>query len=232
MRTRLACLCFALAALVVSPLSGATSVRAQSAAGSASASDAGRVEFNHPGGGSPAVEIDLPAGLFGDVVGLGDAAIAGVAEGLLNAKTSDEQTKAGVKLATDQLAAIRSIIGAVKDALGDVHVRVYRGEDGGQTTDSRAVAEYYAQQLSGSAWNKIVSARDRDAMATVFLMRDNGAIRGVFVVASNGRELVLANVLCDVSPERVKQITHQATSMGIELGGEQAIKRMLQDLQH
>jgi hypothetical protein len=92
------------------------------------------------------------------------------------------------------------------------------------------VSDHYASKLDGSAWHKIVQARDGDKCASVFLMRNHGAIQGVFVVATDGRELVLANVLCDISPERVKQITQQATSMGLELGGEEALREIVEEL--
>lgn len=188
-------------------------------------SAAARVDFDHPGGASAVVEIDLPADLFGDVVGLGDAAIMGVAEALLKARTTDEATKADVKLATDQLAAVRSILGSLQGALGEVRVRVYRDD-----VDAGAVASHYATKLDGSAWSKIVNVRDGEKAASVFLMRDRGAIRGAFVVATEGRELVLANVLCDLSPERVKQITQQATSIGLELGGEKALRKIVEEI--
>jgi hypothetical protein len=216
----------ALAAIVFA--AGSSSVRnavwAQVASESAIAVESARVEFDHPGGGTPAVELDLPAGLFRDVVGLGDAAIAGVAEGLQTAPVNDEATQADVKLATDQLAAIRTIVGSVQGALGEVRVRVYADSEG---IDVGSLVSHYDAKLNESAWTKIVHARDDEKFATVFLMRDNGAVRGVFVIVTEGRELVLVNVLCDISPERIKQITKQATSIGLELGGEDALREIV-----
>jgi hypothetical protein len=173
------------------------------------APEAARVDFDHPGAGTPVVEVDLPAGLFGDVVGLGDAAIA------------------DVKLAAEQLAAIRSIVGSIQGVLGEVRVRVYADTEG---MNVGGLVAHYSDKLEGSAWTKIVQAREDDAIASVFVMRDSGAIRGVFVIATEGRELVLANVLCDVSPERIKEITRQATSIGLELGGEDALRGMLNEI--
>ena len=230
MRCSHSCLALAFAAVVFSNGSLATTRVARAEAASEARtvdSSAGRVEFDHPGGATPAVEVDLPAGLFGDIIGLGDAAISGVAEALLKAPTADEGTKADVKIATDQLAAIRTIIGSVQGAVGEVRLRVYKNAEG---LDAGAIAEHYSAKLNGSAWNKIVHVRDGDKCATVFLMRQNGAIRGAFVVATEGRELVLANVLCDISPERVKQITQQATSMGLELGGDEALREIVEEM--
>jgi hypothetical protein len=191
------------------------------------APEAARVDFDHPGAGTPVVEVDLPAGLFGDVVGLGDAAIAGVAEAIQSAQISDPGTQADVKLAAEQLAAIRSIVGSIQGVLGEVRVRVYADTEG---MNVGGLVAHYSDKLEGSAWTKIVQAREDDAIASVFVMRDSGAIRGVFVIATEGRELVLANVLCDVSPERIKEITRQATSIGLELGGEDALRGMLNEI--
>jgi hypothetical protein len=204
---------------------------AQTATAQAEKTEAGRVEFDHPGGGEPAVQVDLPAGLWSDFVGLGDAAVAGVAEGLLQAKAHDEGTQSEVKLATDQLAAIRTIMSSLQGAVGEVRVRVYRGDDGAENAaEATDVAKFYAKKLAGSDWAKIVQVRDGKQSASVFLMRRDAAVRGVFVVANDGDELVLVNVLCDVSPERVKQITHEATKIGIEVGGEQGLHEILEDV--
>jgi hypothetical protein len=191
------------------------------------APEAARVDFDHPGAGTPVVEVDLPAGLFGDVIGLGDAAIAGVAEAIQGAHVSDPETQADVKLAAEQIAAIRAIIGSVQGVLGEVRVRVYADTEG---MNVGGLVAHYSDKLQGSAWTKIVQAREDDAIASVFVLRDSGAIRGVFVIATEGRELVLANVLCDVSPERIKEITRQATSIGLELAGEDALRGMLNEI--
>ena len=51
------------------------------------------------------------------------------------------------------------------------------------------------------------NARSRsqaDEVVRVAAIRDGGAVRGVFVMATDGGELVLANLVCDVSPENVR----------------------------
>ncbi len=194
-------------------------------------SQAGRVEFDHPGGGQPNVQVDLPAGLWSDVVGLGDAAVAGVVESLLQPRTSDGAPVAEVKLAADQLAGIRAIMSALQGAVGEVRVRVYEGDEPDQTAFSAvAVADFYAKKLAQSKWAKIVQVREDDDAAIVFILHEGGAIHGVFVVASDGSDLALVNVLCDVSPDRVKQITRAATNIGMELGGEDAVREILREL--
>jgi hypothetical protein len=216
-------------ALLSGTNAGTRVAQAQPERESVGVSDDARVDFDHPGGGTATVEVDLPAGLLGDVVGLGDAAIAGVAEGLLTAKASGG-AEADVKLATNQLAATRTILNSLKGALGEVRLRVYEGRDGAGVPDAESVADHYAKKLEGSAWSKIVNVRDGEDRVTVFMMRDDGAIRGVFVVAGETDDLVLANVLCDLSPERIKQITQQATSIGLELGGEEALREIVKEI--
>lgn len=231
MRCHHTCLAVALGALLV-PVGVASAphrASAQAAAQDAPArAAAARVDFDHPGSGSPTVEVDLPAGMLSDLVGLGDAAVAGVAEALNGAQLSGD-VQAEVKLAHEQLAAIRAIVASLQGAIGEVRVRVYDG-DSDAPVNAAAITEHYAQKLQGSAWDKIVSVRENDDSATVFLVRDAGAVKGVFVVVADGSDLVLANVLCDVSPERIKQITQQAASIGLELGGEQALRELAREL--
>ena len=189
------------------------------------------MEFDHPGGGSPTVEVDLPAGLWSDVIGLGDAAVAGVAEAISQARGADEAGQGHAKLAADQLAGIRTIVSNVQGAIGAVRVRVYRDRDTvGENVDAGEISEYYTKKLAGSEWARIVHVRDGEKCASIFLMRRDGAIRGVFVVANEGKQLALVNVLCDLSPQRVKQITHEATRMGLELGGDDVLAEIVEEL--
>jgi hypothetical protein len=221
----------AVALSYVATISVALAQAASADVSPAESAQAGRVEFDHPGGGEPTVQIDLPAGLWSDFVGLGDAAVAGVAEGLLQAKAQDAGLQGEVKLAADQLAAIRTIMSAVQGAVGEVRVRVYRGDGATNVAaDGGKIAAFYADKLAGSEWARIVQVRDGDKCASVFMLRREGAIRGVFVVATKDGEMALINVLCDVSPDRVKQITREATNIGLELGGEEGLREFLAEM--
>ena len=188
----------------------------------------GRVEFDHTGGPAPNVEVDLPAEMFRDVLGLGDAVIAGVAQGLVNTAGSGA-ADGEVKMAADQLAEIRQLVGILQGAVQEVRVRVYQGQ-GNETPGGGAVAQHYADKLKNSTWDRIVNVREEGQTVSVFVLRESGAFRGVFVVAAERNEMVLVNVVCDVSPERVQQVASQAVSMGIKFGGDQALRQLLQQI--
>jgi hypothetical protein len=205
--------------LSVSMLSAiATAAHAATAANGALV---GRVEFDHPASAAPNVAVVLPAGLFRDLAGLGDAALAGIAEGIVKGGAASGANAENMKLTADQLAAVRKVVNTAQGAIVEVRVSVY----GGKSTPGTDVADYYANKLRNTAWDKIVDARDDGGQsASVFLLRDAGTVRGIFVVASQHQELVLANVVCEISPERIKEITQQAVEIGLKLNGENGLK--------
>jgi hypothetical protein len=61
-------------------------------------------------------------------------------------------------------------------------------------------------------------------------VRSDGAIKGLFIIASEGNNLVLVNVTCDISPENAKKLTTAAVKAGLQAGLdkhlEQALKHM------
>jgi hypothetical protein len=189
----------------------------------------GRIEFDHPSSVAPNIAVDLPAGLFRDVAGLGDAAIEGVATGLLEGGGAGGDHAEEAKMAAEQLAAIRGVINTVQGAIDEVRVRVYKGESD-KGPNGTEVADFYAKKLHDTSWDKIVDAREGSKSASVYLMRDAGALKGVFVIASQGHDLVLANVTCDISPARVKDITQQAVSIGLKFGGDSALKEIVGEM--
>jgi hypothetical protein len=189
----------------------------------------GRAEFDHPAAAAPSVAVDLSAGLFRDFAGLGDAALAGVVEGVVKGGAANGAMAENLKLTADQLAAVRKIVGTAEGALVEARVSIYRGKSD-KPASSAEVADYYAAKLQSAAWDKIVDVRDGDHFASVFLMRDAGTVRGIFVVASQGRDLVLANMVCEISPQRVKAITEQAVELGLAFNGENGLKRFVGQL--
>ena len=54
-----------------------------------------------------------------------------------------------------------------------------------------------------------------------------GAIQGIFVTATDGDSVVIANVVCDISPENVKTLTSTATKIGMENGLAQVIEQKM-----
>jgi hypothetical protein len=57
-------------------------------------------------------------------------------------------------------------------------------------------------------------------------------VLGAFVVASDGRSLVLANVVGDVSQANVKKLTSAAAKIGLENGLQNALDLKMQKLRH
>ena len=72
----------------------------------------GRIEFNHPGAAKKFVEVDLSPAMFGDLFGIGDAALAGVAEALSDSPQAKEGSQA-IQMAAEKAAAAREFVSAL-----------------------------------------------------------------------------------------------------------------------
>ncbi len=179
----------------------------------------GRIDFAKANLPPATVEVELGPGMIGDLLGLGKAAIGGVAKTLIESPQGSESTK----LAAEQLAAVQEIVQISSDVVHEVRVRVY--EDG--PTD---LGTKFADQLQSANWNTIVKVHDGNDNVQLSLIRENGAIRGAFVVAADGNDLVLVNVVCNISPEKVQTLTAKATQIGLDNGLKQVIEQKLQHL--
>jgi Domain of unknown function (DUF4252) len=188
----------------------------------------GRVDLNYDGLPPASVEVDLSEGMANDLFGIGDAAIAGVAETLAKAAGSNGAAE-GTQLAAEQLAAARQIIEIVSQVVREVRVRAYQDlpNDEGQSTKLMA---HFDKVTQAGHWQTIVRAHEDENTVSVSAVRSNGAIRGLFVVASDGDNLVLVNVVCDISPENAKKLTSVATKTGLEAGLGQAIEAKMRKL--
>ena len=193
-----------------------------------SAANLGRIEFNHPGTAKKSVEVDLSPDMFGDLFGIGDAALAGVAEALADSPQAKEGSQA-IQMAAEKAAAAREFVAIAKSVVKSVRIRAY--EDlANQAQEQTAVISHYDQQLQTGGWESAVRARDGDKSVQVSTVRADGAIKGLFIVASEGNNLVLVNVICDVSPENAKRLTTAAVKTGLQTGLdkhlEEAMKHM------
>ena len=52
-------------------------------------------------------------------------------------------------------------------------------------------------------------------------------LRGIFVLVSEEDELVLANVVCELAPDRVRQVAHGATLICMKFGLDKAIQQAM-----
>ena len=64
----------------------------------------------------------------------------------------------------------------------------------------------------------------------ISLVRHEGAVRGAFVVASEGDDLVLVNVVCNISPEKVNTLIAKATQIGLDNGLQRVLEQKLRQL--
>jgi hypothetical protein len=186
----------------------------------------GRIDLEAADLPAPTVEVDLSQGMFRDLFGIGDAAVAGVAESLLQSNEQGDGNEA-TRLAAEKLAAARQIMQLAGDVIQEVRIRVYR-DAADESMRPEALAAKFDHQLRDGKWDNVVRVREDDSSVRVSLHREDGAIQGIFIIAgSHGKELVLANVVCDVSPENVKQVTAAATTIGLENGLAQVIEAQM-----
>ncbi|MEM9351938.1 MAG: DUF4252 domain-containing protein [Planctomycetota bacterium] len=168
------------------------------------------------------VEIDAGEELVATVLTIGESAVAGVAETLLGA--ADEGPGSGeIKTAAEKLNAVRSLMKLAGNTVHEVHVRVYEGAPNG-------LAEKCQAALAAGAWQHAVSVREGDESARVSVVRRDNAIVGVFVMATEGDDAVLVNVVGDLSPENVKKLTAAATKIGLDHGLREKIIRQMHSM--
>jgi hypothetical protein len=193
-----------------------------------SSDSVGRIEFSHPGAAKKFVEVDLGPALFGDLFGIGDAALAGVAEALSGSPQAKEGSQA-VQMAAEKAAAAREFVSIAKNVIKSVRVRAYDDLEN-QSQDQSSTISHYAEQLQAGGWETAVRAQDGDKAVQISAVRADGAIKGLFIIASEQKNLVLVNVICDISPENAKQLTTAAVKSGLEAGLDKHLEEALQHM--
>jgi hypothetical protein len=178
----------------------------------------GRIDFNSANLPPANVELDLSQGMFTNLFGVGDAAVAGVAETLM--KSAQGEHAESLHMAAEQLTAVRQIIGLAGKVVHEVRIRAY--EKNPEDLSSR-----FDKQLLEGEWEKVVVLRKGDENARVFIIYRNDSIRGAFVMAGSHDGQVLVNVVCDISPDNVKSLTSAATKIGLDNNLQQVIEMKL-----
>lgn len=189
----------------------------------------GRIDLSYDGLPPATVEVDLSQGMFTDLFGIGDAAIAGVAEALAKAVGTNGAAE-GTQLAAEQMAAARQIVEIASQVVHEVRVRVYQDLPSDEDQPTKLMAHFNEVVRSGS-WETIVRAREEENTVSVSVARQDGAMRGLFVVAYDGDDLVMANIVCDISPDIAKKLTSVATKIGLEAGLAQVIEAEMRQFQ-
>jgi hypothetical protein len=207
-----------------------SAARAQESETTTPAEPAGRINFGDLDLPPATVEVDLSREMFNDLFGLGDAAVAGVAESLLKSADGNKSAE-GTRLAAEQLAAARQIMQLASEVVREVRVRVYENLPEGAVEPDQLMS-HFDEQLRTGNWENVVRVRDDNDQVRVSLLRSDGAIRGALIVVADGSDLVLANVVADVSPENVKKLTSAAARIGLENGLQQVIEAKMRELPH
>lgn len=172
---------------------------------------------------TPKVSINVSASLINDLFGVTDAALSGVAEAL-NEHQGDNKA---VRLTAEQIAAAKKVIGLATDSVNGVRIRVY--EDLDPAISSSLLASHNAT-LSAEGWEQVVEVNDKKERVRIALRNQEGAVRGVRVLVLNGSETVSLDADCDLSPERVQELTRTATQIGFEFGLEEALEEVVREV--
>jgi hypothetical protein len=151
-----------------------------------------------------------------------------VAETLMKSSSSGDSAK-GTRLAAEQLETARQILQLAGNVVREVRVRVYESLPE-ETAGPQKLFSAFDEQLSAGKWETLARVRDKENMVRVSAIRGGGSVQGIFVVATDGDSVVVANVVCDVSPENVKKLTSAATKVGLENGLAQAIELKMKHL--
>ncbi len=173
---------------------------------------------------TPKVSITLSADLINDVFGVTNAALTGVAEAM-NAHQGGNEA---VRLTAEQIAAAKRVIGLATDSVNGVRLRVYEGLDPAVTNGLLAT---HNATLADEGWEQVVEVNDKKERVRIALRNSEGAVRGVRVLVLTGSETVTIDADCDLSPERVQELTRTATQIGFELGLEEALEEVVKEIQ-
>jgi hypothetical protein len=189
----------------------------------------GRIDFKKAELPEANVEIDLSQEMFRDLFGIGDAAIAGVAETLLKSSAGGDSGKT-TKLAAEQMEAARQIIQLAGNVVREVRVRVYKDLPDGSETEK--LFKPFEEQLQSGNWESLARVRDDENVVRISAVRGDGTLKGLFVQVTDGDNVVIANVVCEVSPDNVKKLTSAATKIGLENGLAAAIEMKMKHAHH
>lgn len=200
-------------------------VISQAQAATDAPSTVGRIDFEAAKLPAANVEVDLSQEMFKSLFGIGDAALTGVAESLMKSTNTGDGAK-GVRLAADQLEAARKVLQLAGNVVREVRVRVYENlpEDKG---GAEKLFEPFETQLRADKWETLARIHDDDNIVRVSALHKGDAIQGIFVTVTDGDNVVIANLVCDISPENVKTLTSTATKIGLENGLAQVLEQKM-----
>lgn len=206
---------------------GAKSQAASSHTAEAPLPNPGQVSLELPDLPPATVEIDLGRGMIQHSLSLGDAAIAGILEGL--STSSDSRTDESAKFIAQQLTSARELSDAISQVVHEVHVRVWNDLPKESQIADKAVRHFDAT-LKEQGWESTLRAREDGKLVRVLVHREGDRLTGVLLIASERDELVVANVIGDLSPENVHRVTKTATTIAMKLGLDKELNKAVEKL--
>jgi hypothetical protein len=175
------------------------------------------------------VEVDLSEGMMLALSGIGQAALNGVAEAIVE---SDQENPAPeIAQSAEHLRAVNQMVSELTSAVHEVRVRVYDNLSDVAADTRAGMIRHYSEQLGNSSWDSIVRVNDHGSLVNVNVLRSEGAIRGIFVLVSEQDHLVMANIVCELTSERIKQVAHGATLIGMKFGLDKAIQQAMAEVE-
>lgn len=190
---------------------------------------AGRLNFDAANLPAANLEVDLSQEMFKDLFNIGDAAIAGIAETVLNSTEGGPEAHKHIQLAAEQIEAARQIVQLLGNVVHEVRIRAYESlpEDAG---DAQDLFKPFDEQLRSAKWETLVRVRSDDQIGRVSVLRRDGAVQGIFVVATDGDGVAIVNLVCDISPDNVKKLAAAATKIGLKANFQPTIQLNLSQL--
>jgi len=203
-------------ALLLAPLLAFTTIAPAWAAPAESGGSAKAITLDYPSAPPALVEVDLSLGLFSDLFGITDSAVQGIVEAAMRfGNQSGEPEALAVEFTAKQLQVMQKVLSIAKQSINGLELRVYDDLQGGGTE----MQAYYSKKLSEAGWDRALRVRDGEQLVQVSVRRDSGAIKGAFLIASEGKgELAIALLDCNLSPENAKQLTDAVTTAALDLG--------------
>ena len=190
----------------------------------------GRVEFDYPDARPANIEVDLKHGMLSALTNIVTAAVEGMSDGLNESGLRESGRGDAIRESTDILMAVREILGISSDVVHEIRVRIHQGNESNEGLSRDRMVEHYRQKLLERDWENTVRFRDGSESVAVCVRRQESTIHGIFVMVSDGDELVLANVVCELTPDRIRQLTNRATKIGLKFGLADAIEEAMRDL--
>lgn len=173
------------------------------------------------------VELDLGPGLIRQFFSMGDAAVAGFLDGL--STSPDAASSENLKFVANQLTSARELGDIASEVVQEVHIRVWNEEIDAVEAAAQLI-ERYDETLPSTGWEPTLRARQNGELVRIYTLREGESITGVCVVAGKRSELVVLNVVGNLSPENIQRFTSAATKIGVKLGLDKELNKAIEQM--